>query len=256
MSKVKPKAAAAHRGCLTAPHWQDIRQGARLARSEGVTIIIHNVTVTVGPVTRGHQPQPQDNSTATTRGRGGHGQQLKESISKACEYPTAEQHEQQPSKRQREQQRSLLRLHDHQQAKACGARWAPLVQILLRKERAISRADVWTTHMRYRIELRDKMSGFLARALSFLRKGALASRRREIEVGRGGLHPEHYMRRLDVSCLDVVKEEVAQRDGEHRPKRRVRVEPHAIVCGKPAQPAGGECAGDLALCQTAVTNYQ
>jgi len=173
MSKVKPKAAAAHRGCLTAPHWQDIRQGARLARSEGVTIIIHNVTVIVGPVTRGHQPQSQDNSTATT-GRGGCGQQLKESISKACEYPTAEQHEQQPSKRQREQQRSLLRLHDHQQAKACGARWAPLVQNLLRKERAISRADVWTTHMRYRIELRDKMSGFLARALSFLRKGALA----------------------------------------------------------------------------------
>ena len=171
MSKVKPKAAAAHRGCLTARHWQDIRQGARLARSEGVTIIIHNVTV--GPVARGHQPQPQDNSTATT-GRGGRGQQLKESISKACEYPAAEQHEQQPSKRQREQQRSLSRLHDHQQAKACGARWAPLVQNLLRKERAISRADVWTTHMRYRIELRDKMSGFLARALRFLRKDALA----------------------------------------------------------------------------------
>ena len=50
------------------------------------------------------------------------------------------------------------------------------------------------------------------------------SRRREIEVGRGGLHPEHCMRRLDVSCLDVVEEEVAQRNGEHRPKRRVRVE--------------------------------
>eukprot|EP00966_Prymnesium_polylepis_P149589 3455814-Prymnesium_polylepis.1 len=44
----------------------------------------------------------------------------------------------------------------------------------------------------------------------------------------GGLHPEHCMRRLDVSCLDVVEEEVAQGDGEHRPKRRVRVEPHAI----------------------------
>ena len=33
---------------------------------------------------------------------------------------------------------------------------------------------MWTEHLRYRIELRDKMSGFLARALRFLRKRALA----------------------------------------------------------------------------------
>ena len=46
--------------------------------------------------------------------------------------------------------------------------------MLLRKERAITRANVWTEHLRYRIELRDKMSGFLARALRFMCKGALA----------------------------------------------------------------------------------
>ena len=70
MSSAKPKAAAAKRGCLTARHWQDIRQAARLARSEGVTLITHGVTV--APAARGQedQPQPQDKSTTmTTRGR-------------------------------------------------------------------------------------------------------------------------------------------------------------------------------------------
>eukprot|EP00966_Prymnesium_polylepis_P272590 6297532-Prymnesium_polylepis.1 len=41
MSSAKPKAAAEKRGCLTARHWQGIRQAARLARSEGVTLITH-----------------------------------------------------------------------------------------------------------------------------------------------------------------------------------------------------------------------
>ena len=172
MSAMKPKAAAAKRGCLAARHWQDIRQAARLARSEGVTLIMHGVTV--APAARGQDPpQPQDKSTTTTT-RDGRGQQPKEPIGNACEHPPAKQHERQPPKQQREQQRSLRRLHDFQQAKACGARWEPLVKMLLRKERAISRANVWTEHLRYRIELRDKMSGFLARALRFLRKRALA----------------------------------------------------------------------------------
>eukprot|EP00966_Prymnesium_polylepis_P132444 3062108-Prymnesium_polylepis.1 len=60
MSSAKPKAAAAKRGCLTTRHWQDIRQAARLARSEGVMLITHGVTVI--PAARGqeYQPQPQD----------------------------------------------------------------------------------------------------------------------------------------------------------------------------------------------------
>eukprot|EP00966_Prymnesium_polylepis_P073563 1707613-Prymnesium_polylepis.1 len=52
-----------------------------------------------------------------------------------------------------------------------------------------------------------------------------------------------------VSCPDVVVEEVAQRDGEHDPKRRAHIEPHAIVGGEPRspQPTGGERARDFAL---------
>ena len=173
-NKVKPETAAAKHGCLSTRQWQDIRRASRLASSEGITLIMHGVSVI--PTTRDSENLSQsENNSTTTSARGGRGLQPKESIGKACENPSAKQlHEQQLTKQQREQERSLRRLHDFQQAFACGARWEPLVQKLLRKERAISRADVWTTHMRYRIELRDKMSGFLARALRFLRKGALA----------------------------------------------------------------------------------
>ena len=100
--------------------------------------------------------------------RGGRGQQPKETIGNACDIPSAEQHKQQPSKQQRDKDRSLLRLHEFQQATACGARWAPLVRKLLRKERAISRHAVCTAHWRHRIALRNKMGDFVSRAMHLL----------------------------------------------------------------------------------------
>jgi len=174
-SSVKPKAAAAKRGCLTSRHWMDIRQAARLAKSEGITLITHGVT-TVAPAARGkeNQPEPQSKSTAT-KALGGRGLQPTESVGNACDHPSAkEQHEQRPPKQQRKQQRSLRRLHDFQRAITCGARWEPLVQKLLRKQRAISRHNVWTAHMPHKIELREKMGEFLARALRLLCSRALA----------------------------------------------------------------------------------
>lgn len=170
---VKPKAAAAHRGCLSARHWQDIRRAARLARSEGVTLIMYGVTVDPTARSKENLLQSELNSTSTPA-RGGRGLKPKETIGNACEYPTAKQHEQPP--KQQRAQRSLLRLHEHQRDKACGARWSPLVQMLLRKERAISRASVWTGHMEHKIALRDKMRDFVARALHDLPKRALAVR--------------------------------------------------------------------------------
>ena len=159
-----PKAAAA-RGCLTARHWQDIRRAARLARSEGVSLIMHGVTI--GPAAHDQEnlSQPQSKST-TTIVRSGRGQQLTEAVGNACENPLEKQREQQRSpKKQREQQRSLGRLHEFQQALACGARWLPFAQKLLRRERAISRANVWTDQMERKLALRDKMRAFLGRAL-------------------------------------------------------------------------------------------
>ena len=96
-TSVKPKAAAAKRGCLNARQWQDIRQAARLARSEGVTLITHGITVT--PVAHGKEnlPQPGHESTSMSA-RGGREQQPKKTIGNACDIPSAEQHKQQPSK--------------------------------------------------------------------------------------------------------------------------------------------------------------
>ena len=164
-NKVKPKAAAAKYGCLSTRQWQDIRRAARLASSEGITLIMHGVSVI--PTTRDSENLSQsENNSTTTSARDGRGLQPKESIGKACENPSAKQlHEQQLTKQQREQERSLRRLHDFQQAFACGARWEPLVQKLLRKERAISRAQVWTAHMERRLAMREKMRAFLLRVV-------------------------------------------------------------------------------------------
>ena len=163
-NKVKPETAAAKHGCLSTRQWQDIRRASRLASSEGITLIMHGVTVI--PTTRDSENQSRsENNSTTTSARGGRGLQPKASIGKACELPSAKQLHERQSKQQREQERSLRRLHDFQQAFACGARWEPLVQKLLRKERAISRAQVWTAHMERRLAMREKMRAFLLRVV-------------------------------------------------------------------------------------------
>ena len=63
---------------------------------------------------------------------------------------------------QRQQQRGQERLREHLEAQACGARWLPLVQRLLRRSRGTARDTVWTAHMRHKLALREK-KGVLAR---------------------------------------------------------------------------------------------
>ena len=163
----QPKAAAAKRGCLSARHWQDIRQAARTARSEGITLIIHGVTVVPAVCGKENQPEPQHKSTTTTA-CSGRGQQPRKAIGDAHDHqPKSQQDQQQPTKQQRENQRSLARLRAFQQALACGLHWLPLVQRLLHQDRVKSRDRVWTEFMRRRLELRDKMRGFLGRVLRY-----------------------------------------------------------------------------------------
>eukprot|EP00966_Prymnesium_polylepis_P258101 5961859-Prymnesium_polylepis.1 len=97
--------------------------------------------------------------TTTTTVLDRRGQQPKESTGTAREHLSEkqQQQQQQPNRKQREEQRSLGRLRAFQQAKACRARGKPLIQLLLRRDRANSREAVWTAHMRHKLALRDKM---------------------------------------------------------------------------------------------------
>ena len=196
---VKSKAAAAKRGCLSARHWQDLRQAARLARSEDITLIMHGVTVTP----RGKENQPQVERKSLTIARGGRGQPT-EAVSKACEHSSEQQHEQRPPKKQRDEQRSLGRLHEFQRALACGARWLPLAQQLLRRERAITRARVWTERMEQKLALRDKMGAFLGRALRLANSrpipAQLVVRDRASSTSRSGAFARLGLRCIALRC--------------------------------------------------------
>ena len=134
---------------------------------------MHGVTVTP----RGQENQPQVERNSVTTVRGGRGQPTDSVSSKACEYSSEQKHEQRAPKKQRDKQRSLVRLHEFQQTMACGARWLPLVQKLLRRGRAISRSQVWTEHLERRLALREKMRAFLGRVTHYASqcaKGALS----------------------------------------------------------------------------------
>ena len=44
-SKMGQKRSVAKRGTMSKQHWEDLRQAARLARTEGVTLTLHGVTI-------------------------------------------------------------------------------------------------------------------------------------------------------------------------------------------------------------------
>ena len=107
----QPKAAAAKRGCLTARHsWQDLRQATRLARSEGVTLIVHGVTVS--PHCK-ENLQCSDNNMTKTTGLDERGQQQTEAVGSTCEHSSKRQHDQQQqTKQQREESRYVATVAD------------------------------------------------------------------------------------------------------------------------------------------------
>jgi len=149
--------------------WADIRQAARVARIEGVTLTVHRdgaVTVCSEQDKRSHTSRSRScdptksnaNATITTET---HKSLQAEAASEARKkLPKASNEE----RLQRQQQRHQERLREHLKARACGERWLPLVQCLLRRSRAKFRCDVWTEHRRHKLALREKMHGFISRA--------------------------------------------------------------------------------------------
>ena len=130
-------------GSLSARQWQEIRQAARLARSEGVEITRFGFTI---------RPAPGSNSTvpaseSTTRGP-------------AAATPS-------PSKKQ-PTQRNVQRAQDYRARAQAAQRWLPLVRRLLRTGRKVIRDNVWTSWMRARMsprqDVRRKLHDLLWRA--------------------------------------------------------------------------------------------
>mmetsp|Transcript_15898 Transcript_15898/g.43128 ORF Transcript_15898/g.43128 Transcript_15898/m.43128 type:complete len:119 (+) Transcript_15898:364-720(+) len=80
--------------------------------------------------------------------------------------------------------------------------------MLLRKERAISRAAVWTAHCAHKIELRDKMGGFLARAMHHLCNRPLVVRDTPPAQRRSGALAAGFLRRL-FRCYQRMRDHTA-----------------------------------------------
>ena len=156
MKRQHPKEAAANRGCLSARHWSDIRQAMRLTRSEGGVLILHGVKVLPSDDAASESLlqsfQPAKNATRDAR---------KPPKTEAVTGAGAS-----TSKRLHAQQRSAQRLADYNEAKraaACGARWQPIVQTVLSRSRAKQRAEVWTSWMHSKMEVRAKLRNLFLR---------------------------------------------------------------------------------------------
>ena len=149
------KVLAANRGFLSARHLQDIRKVARIARSEGTSLIVHGVVCDgLEKCICQKDESTTDITEQTAKMHVGRGSLLTKHVSGACEKPTAKQ------------QRSARRLEEFKEAKraaVCGARWLPLAQALLCKSRAKLRGDVQMERKRVRLALRAKMSAFFHR---------------------------------------------------------------------------------------------
>ena len=146
MSDMKPQVRAAKRGFLCARQLADIREVARIARTEGITINVHGV-IAGGLDTCGKENVQHANTIAESAKHIGRGPLPTEAEGSTCEKP-------------KKLTRSALRQKDY----LCGKRWAPLAQALLRRCRAKLRCDVWTEGMRAKLALRNKMCDLVRRA--------------------------------------------------------------------------------------------
>ena len=132
----------ANPGRLGANAWKDIRHAARLAREQGVSLVVHGVTIS--PV----QEMPHQEECRT---KGKAGKMGTESGPSPPQDLRAAQ--QAPSKRQ---QRSAARLAEYKHKKQHAAKiyvaWQSALQALVRHYRAYRRNAVWTEWMRAEVE--------------------------------------------------------------------------------------------------------
>lgn len=125
----EPRPARRPKGSLSARQWQELRQAARLSRSEGVEVTRYGFTF---------RPAPDSN-----RVRGGE-------LSARGAAPSTEPSTKQPSKK-KPSARDVRRAQEFQARQ----RWRPLGYRLARMHRRLTRDDVWTSFMRARLSHRQ-----------------------------------------------------------------------------------------------------
>ena len=143
-----PNVHAAKRGCRSARQWQEIRQAALLARTEGVTIELHGVRVGPSVVRAEYRatsqptlPAARDGSVAqkseTDAAERARGPQLPEAGGRERASPPSKQ---QPRDARRSQKR-LLEFQAQKHTEKCQSRWLLITN-------RYRRAAVWTAWMR------------------------------------------------------------------------------------------------------------
>ena len=155
-----PARPVAIRGSLSARQWQDLRQAARFARSEGVTLLMHGVKIFGDKPAAGSRPQVKE----TPRTSGG---------SRASD--DADEPARATKKAQRDAQRAQAN-----RARVREARWRAFAK-RLRYDHIVM--PVWTQHMRSRMsprrDARRKLRGVLWREWT----------RPQFEMGGGSAAP-------------------------------------------------------------------
>ena len=172
MVSAHPTRAAGNHSSLNARQWKDVRQAARLARSEGVSIVMHGVKIfpsnsTLSETAGGsHQQraQPGRKNDTVTEARSSLGAAPMDANGATQGTPKLSK------KQQREETRSAARLSEYQKGKAAQqrtARWLLLFQPILRQARWMIAQEAWTGWMRSqaaRLKTQLKLKGILWRA--------------------------------------------------------------------------------------------
>jgi len=157
MAPKRPAQPAASRGSLSARQWQDLRQAARLARSEGVSLTWRrDGSILI-------MPAPQVSNKAGNRQRG---QQMEQQMAHDPQpmdtQPTETVDSPRPqSKKQQRDAERLQKWKAKQPASQWTARWLLLAKPLLWQVRRTHLDSTFTAWMRSRLEARRKLRSLL-----------------------------------------------------------------------------------------------
>ena len=126
--------ASAARGSLSARQWQDLRQAARLARSEGVTLVMHGVKVSGEKTTTARQEAPRQQAAAQRDAAQGAGDAQPMDTTAGAPAAVSD------NSQQRRDARRLKEFLERKRAE----RWLPLVKSLLRAAHRNTLDATWT----------------------------------------------------------------------------------------------------------------